>query len=585
MTIFSVLQLLLGLSFFLYGMHVMSGNLEKIAGGRLETLLKKMTARPLAGLLLGVIVTLAIQSSSAVTVMLVGLVNSGIMNFAQTIYIIFGANIGTTLTAWILSLSGIEGSNIWIQLLKPEHFSPLLAFLGILLLMVSKSSRRRSIGSVLLGFAILMYGMEFMKEAVSPLAEMPAFSNLMVQFANPLLGVLAGALITALIQSSSASVGILQALSLTGGVTYSMAIPLVMGQNIGTCITAIISCIGASANARRVATVHLSINVLGTAVCLALYTGANAIFHFGFGSRPVSPVSIAVIHSLFNIAITVILLPFTKGLIRLSALMVKDRKNTGAGNVPKLLDERLLFSPSVAVQACEGVTEKMGSIAEQTVREAIEVVRRYDKKVGAGIEEHEVELDRLEDQLGSYLVKLSSKALSTEDSRKISRMLHAIGDFERLGDHGVNLLKVSREMEEKKISFSAEAAEEIDILSAAIREILSLTMQAFRENDVERAKNVEPLEQVIDRLTTTIRDHHIRRLQSGDCTIEMGFILSDLLTNFERISDHCSNLAVAVIEIAHNSFDTHKYLRGVKYGNAAFDRVYSRYAAQFQLKK
>ena len=584
MDIFDLLQLILGLTFFLFGMHVMSTNLEKMAGGQLEHLLKKVTANPLVSLLLGAVITIAVQSSSAVTVMLVGLVNSGIMQFSQTIGVIFGANIGTTLTAWILSLSGIQSDSVLIQLLKPENFSPIIALVGMLMLMISKNDRRKSVGTIFVGFAILMYGMEFMKNAVSPLAELPQFADMLVKFNNPLVGVVVGALFTALIQSSAASVGILQAMSLTGGITYAMAIPIVMGQNIGTCITSVISCIGANANAKRVASIHLSINVLGTAFCLALYGGANALFDLSFSHLSVQPWSIALIHTAFNAAITIVLMPFSKWILRLAEVVVKDKAASApAATGDVLLDERLLRSPSVAIQECDNYTVAMATLADQTLISAISLLDAYEDRTVQEVLRNEKRLDEYEDRLGTYLVKLSAQALSSADSQKISKMLHTIGDFERLGDHAVNLMDAAREMHEKDLVFSRDATEEMCVLTRAIGEILYITATAYANNDPVLAGEVEPLEQVIDGLSATVKDNHIRRLQEGRCSIQLGFVLSDILNNYKRISDHCSNIAVAIIELVHGSFDTHAYLNGVKYGDSDFNTLYLEFAKKYTL--
>lgn len=584
MDIFSLLKLLLGLAFFLFGMNVMSSNLEKMAGGKLEHMLKKMTSNPFISLLLGAGITIAIQSSSATTVMLVGLVNSGIMNFSQTLYVIFGANIGTTLTSWILSLSGIESTNLALQLLKPENFSPIFAFIGILMMMISKSDKKKSIGTIFIGFSILMYGMEFMAEAVSPIADMPWFSDLLAQCRNPIFGVLLGAAFTAIIQSSAASVGVLQALSMTGKLSYSMAIPIVMGQNIGTCITAIISCIGTNSNAKRVSVIHLSLNVIGTVICLIIYTATNAIFNFGFADMTVSPFSIALIHSIFNIAITIILAPFGKWILKLSEVVIRDDKvPVDEKALMFKIDERLFRSPSVAINECANLTVEMSKIANNALTSSISLLKNYDEETAKKVLEDEKNLDLLEDNLGTYLVKLSSQAISINDSQNVSKMLHNIGDFERLGDHAVNLLKTAKEIKSKNITFSNEANKELAVLTKAICEILSITMEAYEKNDVSLAGKVEPLEQVIDSLTAEIKNNHISRLQNGNCTIELGFVLSDLLTNYERISDHCSNIAVAIIELVHNSFDTHKYLAGVKFGNSEFSEIYSEFEMKYSL--
>lgn len=583
MDIFSLIRLICGLTFFLFGMKVMSANLEKMAGGKLEQMLRKVTASPVASLLLGAVITIAVQSSSATTVMLVGLVNSGIMQFSQTLYVIFGANIGTTLTSWILSLSSIESESILVQMLKPKNFSPILAFIGILMVMFSKKDKKQSIGTIFVGFAVLMYGMEFMTEAVSPLADIPEFSDLLIKFNNPILGVLVGTLFTALIQSSAASIGILQALSLTGEITFGMAAPIIMGQNIGTCATSLISCIGTSARAKRVAVVHVSIKIIGTIFCLSLFELLNAIFRFQFADMLVSPLSIALIHTVFNILITIVLMPFTKLLVRMTEWLVRDTQKGTSHPAVFTLDERLLLSPSVAIQECNNYTVKMSEIAKETLLTVMTILFEYDAKTAEWILEQEEKLDSLEDSLSTYLVKLSAQALSKNDSQQISKMLHVIGNFERLGDHAVNLLKVARELYEKQISFTDEALREIQRLKDAEFEILTITARAYKENDLDLAGRVEPLEQVIDQLIATIRNNHINRLQQGTCTIEMGFILSDLLTNYERISDHCSNIAVALIEVEHNSFETHKYLNGVKYGNSDFNSIYNDYSVKYTI--
>lgn len=571
--VFALLKLALGLVFFLFGMEVMSGNLEKMAGGKLELMLKKATSNPAKSLLLGAGITIAIQSSSATTVMLVGLVNSGIMNFTQTLHVIFGANIGTTLTPWILSLSGIEGENLLLSMLKPENFSAVLAFIGIMMNMISKKDSRKSIGTIFVGFAVLMYGMELMKEAVSPLSEQPWFTDLMVKFQNPIFGLVMGTIITAAIQSSAASVGILQALAMKTPITYGMAIPIVMGQNIGTCITAIISCIGANANAKRVAAMHLSINVIGSAILLALYSGLDAILRFAFLDSQVSVVGIALVHTIFNIAITLILAPLSKMIIRIAEVAVKDDKKK-VQEFDFNLDERLLQSPAVAVSECMVHSVKMSKISHETLLSAVALYDNFDENIVTEIEDNEDKLDKYEDGLGSYLVQLSSRELSINDSNSISKMLHAIGDFERLGDHAVGLMKNAKEMHTKGVAFSKSAAAELNVLKAAIEDILTLTMQAYETNDVKLALRVEPLEQVIDGLASKIRDNHIARLKEGKCTIEMGFIHSDVINNFKRISDHCSNIAVAIIETKQGNFETHKYLSEYKEGAGHFEEFY-----------
>lgn len=586
MNIFSVITLIGGLAFFLFGMNVMSGSLEKMAGGKLELLLKKMTANPIISLVMGAVITIAIQSSSATTVMMVGLVNSGIMDFAQTLHIIFGANIGTTLTSWILSLSGIESDAVWMQMLKPENFAPLFAMVGIVMTMVCKSDKKRSIGTVLVGFAVLIFGMNLMGEAVSPLADSPAFAQLMTKFNQPLIGLAVGTVVTGIIQSSAASVGMLQALSLTGSISYAMAIPIIMGQNIGTCVTAMISSIGTNTQAKRVAVMHISVNVLGTLIWLPLLTLTNAIFHFAFMDWAVSPVTIAMLHSVFNILTTLVLMPFSKYLLKLAVWVVKEKGAAVPGEeldaVP-FLDERLLSTPSVAIQECNSQTCKMLELARENIRLAVQQFSHYSDSDQLLVLQTEEEIDAFEDRLSTYLVKLSAQALSQNDSHVISKMLHAIGDFERLGDHAVNLNKVAKEIHDKGLSFTQEAQAELNTLLQAIDEILTMTVTAYERNDTDLAARVEPLEEVIDQLIAKMKDQHIRRLQQGACTIEKGFIFSDILNNCERISDHCSNIAVAVIEVKHDSFDAHRYLQGVKYGNHEFNLIFQEYAAKYAM--
>ena len=586
MNIFSVLTLIGGLAFFLYGMNVMSGSLEKMAGGKLELLLKKMTANPFVSLALGTIITMAIQSSSATTVMIVGLVNSGIMDFSQTLHVIFGANIGTTITAWILSLAGIESDAVWMQMLKPKNFSLIFAMVGVIMTMACKNDRKRSVGAVLVGFAVLIFGMDLMSDAMSPLADSPAFAQLMTKFNQPLVGLAVGTVVTAIIQSSSASVGMLQALSLTGGISCGMAIPIIMGQNIGTCVTAMISSIGANTQAKRVAVMHVSINVLGTLIWLPLLTLTNAIFHFAFMNQTVTPFTIAIFHSIFNILTTAILMPFSKYILKLAVWVVKDKKTAEQSgelaDVP-FLDERLLSTPSVAIQECNNATNKMLELARENIRLAVQQFSHYSDSDQLLVLQTEEEIDAFEDRLSTYLVKLSTQALSQGDSHVISKMLHAVGDFERLGDHAMNLVGVAKEIHDKGLSFTKEAQDELDNLIKAIDEILNMTVKAYKTGDVDLAARVEPLEEVIDQLTAKMKDRHIKRLQQGVCTIEKGFIFSDLLTNYERISDHCSNIAVAVIEVEHDTFDAHRYLQGVKYGNHEFNMIFKEYAAKYPM--
>lgn len=581
--VFSILKLVLGLAFFLFGMNTMSSTLEKMTGGKLEQILKKTTSNPLVSLALGATITIAMQSSSATTVMLVGLVNSGIMSLSQTVSVIFGANIGTTLTAWILSLSGIgEDGNFITQMLKPVNFSPIIAIVGVFMLMISKNDRRKSLGTVFVGFAIIMYGMEFMGDAVAPLAELDGFEKVVAYLNNPIIAVLVASIFTAVIQSSAASVGILQQLASSGNITVGMAIPVIMGQNIGTCVTSLISCIGTNANAKRVAVIHLFVNVTGTVVCLSAYEALNAIFHFSVDALPVNAVTISLLHTIFNIIITVLLMPFSKFIIKFAEFAVKDKKSK-TEDATVALDERLLKSPSVAINECDARTVEMSILAKNTILSSIALLGKYDEKAAEEICNNEDELDRYEDALGTFLVKISAEAISAGDSQRASKMLHCIGDFERLGDHAKNILKAAKEINDKNIHFSAEAKREISVLTAAISEIVETTVSAYETNDLVLAGKVEPLEQVIDHLSATIRNNHIDRLQSGNCTIEMGFILSDILTNFERISDHCSNIAVAIIEVVHNSFDTHKYLNNIKTGNNDFNAVYYEFIDKYSL--
>lgn len=565
MDIFSVLTLCGGLAFFLYGMTTMSKSLEKMAGGKLERLLKRMTSNPFKSLLLGAGITIAIQSSSAMTVMLVGLVNSGVMELGQTIGVIMGSNIGTTLTAWILSLTGIESENVFINLLKPENFSPVVALVGIILIMGSKKQKRRDIGRIMVGFSILMYGMELMKEAVSPLADMPEFSSMLTAFNNPLLGVLVGAVFTGVIQSSAASVGILQALALTGSITYGMAIPIIMGQNIGTCVTALLSSIGVNRNAKRVAVIHISFNIIGTVVCLILFYGGNMIFHFGFMDAPTGAVGIAFCHTVFNVLTTVLLLPFSRQLEQLARRLVRTENKTEQF---AFLDPLLMRTPGVAISECVSMANRMGVLAHETMLLALEQLPAYSEERETQILTNEDKLDTYEDRLGSYLVEISQHGVSMSDIQTVSRLLHAIGDFERIGDHALNLQESAQELHEKELQFSDSAKEELHVLLEALRDIMDDAFHCFVEDDVQAALVVEPLEETIDQIIEEIRMRHIRRLQTGECTIQLGFILNDVLTNIERVSDHCSNIAVSVVEEKEGSLERHSYLHDVKEGGS-----------------
>lgn len=581
MDIFSIFTLCGGLAFFLFGMHIMSSSLEKIAGGKLELTLKKLTSNPFKSLLLGAGITIAIQSSSAMTVMLVGLVNSGIMELSQTVGLIMGSNIGTTLTAWILSMAGIQGDNLWLSMLKPENFSPILALVGVILIMAAKSDRKKDTGSILCGFAILMFGMELMKDAMAPLTEMPGFDSMLTRFNSPLLGVLVGAAFTGIIQSSAASVGILQALSITGSITYGMAIPIIMGQNIGTCVTALLSSIGTNKNARRVAAVHVSFNLLGTVFCLIGFYGLNAIFHFPITVLPITPLAIAGVHSIFNVVTTLILLPFSRQLVLLANLMVPDK---GGNEETVFLDERLMNAPILAVEQCREQAVTMGNIAKHALLDSLQLIRNYDPQLYDRVELQEQQLDRMDDELATALVQLSSRELRVEESREIFELLHVIGDFERIGDHATNLAESASALHKSGSSFSEAAKTELTTLFAALTEILELTMHAFDKNDDHQAAHVEPLEEVIDDLTTEIRNRHIRRLQEGECSIDIGLVLTDILTNCERVSDHCSNIGVCIIQIRNSAFEVHDYLTELKSDQSQQAPSFVQEFSQFQKK-
>ena len=557
MDIFSLFTLCGGLAFFLYGMNTMSKSLEKMAGGKLERLLKRMTSNPFKSLLLGAGITIAIQSSSAMTVMLVGLVNSGVMEIGQTIGVIMGSNIGTTLTAWILSLTGIESENILVNMFKPENFSPLLALAGVLLIMGSKKQRRRDIGRILVGFSILMYGMELMKNSVSPLADMPEFSQILTAFQNPLIGVLVGAVVTGVIQSSSASVGILQALALTGSITYGMAVPIIMGQNIGTCVTTLISSVGVNRNAKRVSVIHIAFNVIGTAVGLVLFFGGNLLFHFAFMNEAAGAVGIALCHTVFNVFTTALLLPFSRQLERLARRMISDESKAEQF---AFLDPLLLRTPGVAISECAAMTNRMGALARENLLLAIQQLSDFSDARETQIVKNEDKLDIYEDHLGGYLVQVSQHGVSMDDMRTVSRLLHAIGDFERIGDHALNLQDSARELHERALSFSGPAEAELRVLISALEDILEASLKCFTAADAAAAQSIEPLEETIDRLIEEIRSRHITRLQTGACTIQLGFVLNDLLGNFERVSDHCSNIAVSVIEEKRGGVSRHAYL-------------------------
>ena len=544
-------------------------------------MLKRMTASPLKSLLLGAGITIAIQSSSAMTVMLVGLVNSGVMELGQTIGVIMGSNIGTTLTAWILAMTGIESENVFVNLLKPENFSPLLALAGIILIMGSKKQRRRDMGRIMVGFSILMYGMELMKQAVSPLADMPEFSSLLTAFNNPLLGVLVGAVFTGVIQSSAASVGILQALALTGSITYGIAIPVIMGQNIGTCVTALISSIGVNRNARRVAVIHISFNIIGSAVCLLLFYGGDILFHFQFLNYTVGALGIAACHTIFNVFTTLMLLPFSRQLEKLARAVIRGENKAEEF---AFLDPLLLHTPSVAISECVAMSNRMGEVARENVHLALCQLSDYSNARESEILANEDKLDIYEDRLGSYLVQISQHGVSMNDIRTVSRLLHAIGDFERIGDHALNLQESAQELHEKELHFSEPANEELQVLLAAMDEIMEKAFGSFQQDSAAMAVEVEPLEETIDRLIEEIRMQHIRRLQTGACTIQLGFVFNDLLTNLERVSDHCSNIAVSIIEEQGDQVDRHTYINELK-EESAFNMRLKDNLQKYQLPK
>ena len=581
MDILSVLSLFCGLALFLYGMNTMGDGLESFSGGKLEKILEKMTNNTFKGFILGAAVTAVIQSSSATTVMVVGFVNSGIMKLRQAIGIIMGANVGTTITAWILSLSGIEGDSLVMQLLKPANFSAVFAIVGIAMLMFLKSEKTKNLGTIFVGFAVLMVGMSMMSDAVKPLADDPTFTSILTAFNNPILGILAGALLTAVIQSSSASVGILQALSATGSITYSMAIPIVMGQNIGTCVTAMLSCIGAKKNAKRAAFVHLYFNIIGTIVVCVLFYVSNIFINYTFLNDAVNPANIAIIHTAFNLIVTAILLPFSRLLEKLACLTVRDKDEDS--EIP-FLDERFLNTPAIATERAFELSERMARLSEGTLLGSLELVGNFEEKTVNTIIENEDMIDAYEDVISTYLVKLSRKQLSDVDSKRIQLMLHTVGDFERISDHAVNILEVAKEIKEKRIIFSKEAQAGIDVMESALKEILNNTTLAFINNDVELAMKIEPLEQVIDKIRDKLKEAHVRRLTNGECTIELGFVFSDLITNFERISDHCSNIAIGIIEINKNTYGVHEYLHELKNSDdIQFNEDYQAYKKKYAL--
>ena len=581
MDLFDVLEMIGGLALFLFGMNVMGQALERRAGHKLSELLGKLTTNRLAGLLTGLGVTAVIQSSSATTVMVVGFVNSGIMTLKQAINVIMGANIGTTVTAWILSLAGIDSGNVFIKLFKPSSFTPVLAIIGLLFFLSKEGGKKRDTGSILLGFATLMYGMDIMSGAVNGLSELPAFQQLFVAFTNPILGVLAGAVLTGIIQSSSASVGILQTLALAGGVSYGAAIPIIMGQNIGTCVTAIISSVGANKNAKRAAAVHLSFNVLGTAILIAVFWIVKAVANPAILGEDATVFGIAVAHSAFNMLCTLILFPMAGALEKIVIKLIPDGKSP---DTVELLDERLLATPPMAIERCHTIASDMATVAVHALKQGLSVARNYDETLAAKVREKEDKTDYYEDVLGTYLVKLSTRRISGRDSAEAAKLLKIIGDFERISDHAVEIVCAAEEIKAKGQAFSDDAKAELDVLFSAVEEILDKTLDAFINNDLGAAAEIEPLEQVIDDLKETLRSRHIKRLQQEKCTIEVGFVWTDMLAALERTSDHCSNVAGCVLEISQNHMNIHETLRTVKAGGGDFDLLYGKYAEKYSLK-
>lgn len=587
MDIFSVLNMIGGLSLFLYGMNIMGNGLSKMAGGKLEKILEKLTTKRIFAVLLGAGVTAVIQSSSATTVMVVGFVNSGIMKLSQAVGIIMGANVGTTITSWLLSLTGIEGSTIWLKLLKPSSFSPVLAAIGIILVMSSKNeTKKKDIGGILLGFSILMFGMEAMSGAVSVLANNSSFTNMMTAFSNPILGMAVGAILTAIIQSSSASVGILQALCATGAVHYSVALPIIMGQNIGTCVTSIISSVGASKNAKRAAMIHLYFNLIGTILFMVFFYAINSFIDFAFMGESANAAGIAIIHSLFNIGATIVLFPFSNLLVKLAEITIPEGAKEEAGTEIIAIDERFLERPAFAMELCRDKAREMAKLVERAISIALEVLLEYDSNKADEVIRLEAAADHYEDILGSYLVKLSSKNLSAADSQSMSIILHSISDFERISDHAMDIVKSAEEINIKGLSFTKNTRREIEVLSRAVNDICNLTVDSFCSDDDAKATHVEPLEEVIDTLSKKMKENHIKRLSKGKSTIEMGFILEDILIGLERVSDHCSNIAIEMITIYDNDYNTHEYFKNFSSEErASFNKEYEELIQKYPIKK
>ena len=585
MDIFRILTMIGGLALFLYGMEVLGDGLKKMSGGKLEIILEKLTSNKLMAILLGAGVTAVIQSSSATTVMVVGFVNSGIMKLTQAIGVILGANVGTTVTAWLLSLSGVDGSGLFLQLLKPSSFSPILAIAGVAVRSMSKREKHRDMATIMIGFAVLMIGMDTMSNAVKPLAEIPEFTNILFMFSNPVIGMLVGLVLTAIIQSSSASVGILQAMCASGAVSYSTAIPIIMGQNVGDCVAALLSSAGAGNKARRAALVNLYYKIIKTAAFMVIFYALDAFIHFAFLSRPASALGVAVIHTAFNVVAVILIYPFTQVLERLVYLTIPETEEELRSREPakqeiQILDARFLSTPGFALEQCKNAAIDMAGYAREGLFLAAGLFEKFDKKAAARVIELEELVDHYEDELGSYLVKLSSKHLTSKDSQELSVLLHCIGDFERISDHAINIMESAEEMHEKKLYFSRKAEEELAVFTGAVKDIINTSFRVFIEEDLSLADKVEPMEEVIDYLNSEVKKRHIKRLRKGKCTIEMGFVLSDISTNYERVADHCSNIALCLLQLNEENFGTHEYK-----DNEAFKVEVKRLREQYQLPK
>ncbi|MBR5560203.1 MAG: Na/Pi cotransporter family protein [Clostridia bacterium] len=587
MDIFGVLNMVCGLALFLYGMHTMGEGLTRTSGGKLESILEKLTKNTILGVLLGALVTAVIQSSSATTVMVVGFVNSGIMKLGQAASVIMGANVGTTITSWILSLTGLEGGSVLVKLFKPSSFTPIMAIIGVAFIMFSKKEKKQSVGQILVGFTVLMCGMDMMSAAVKPLANVPEFTNILLMFTNPILGMIAGMVLTAVIQSSSASVGILQALCVTGAVRYSAALPIIMGQNIGTCVTALLSSIGATKNARRAALIHLYFNLIGTILFMVVFYAINMVFPFAFLADSANAAGIAVIHTTFNVTATLVLLPFNQMLVKLATLTIRDDEEEEHSDDFQLLDERFLTTPAFAVEQCRVLASRMAQLTLEAICGAIDLIGGvYNEEAAERIGALEDKIDHYEDKLGTYLVKLSNQKLAREDSHTVAMLLHSISDFERISDHAAGVMKSAREMEEKKLNFSDAAKAELAVYGEAVRDIVSRTIECFETGDMRLAQTVEPLESAIDSINNKVKRHHIERLRKGECTIELGFILQDISTSFERVSDHCSNIAVYQIQVPADELDAHEYTQNMRTKHAEeFAKARAAYKEKYALPK